>query len=161
MHPNGRLQAIGRTQNDRIFTTESTDDGEHWSALTLTDMPNPNSGIDAVTLKDGRSLLVYNHTLKSGMDRGTLTETPAILAFIASSFPKAKLVPEDPFAFAQAQSFNSYLCSHLHVAHAQTFRTDQDGATTFLLDGKTVAVETYLTPAAPRPRPADSRDTPR
>ena len=48
-------------------------------------------------------------------DRGTLTETPAILAFIAQSFPQAKLVPDDPFAFAQAQAFNSYLCSTVHV----------------------------------------------
>jgi predicted neuraminidase len=72
VHPNGRLQAIGRTRNDRIFTTESSDEGEHWSPLSLLDLPNPNSGIDAVTLKDGRFLLVYNHTLKSGMDRGTL-----------------------------------------------------------------------------------------
>ena len=48
-------------------------------------------------------------------DRGILTETPAILAFIAQSFPQAKLVPDDPFAFAQAQSFNSYLCSTVHI----------------------------------------------
>jgi predicted neuraminidase len=72
VHPNGRLQAIGRTRNDRVFSTESSDEGEHWSPLSLLDLPNPNSGIDAVTLKDGRFLLVYNHTLKSGMDRGTL-----------------------------------------------------------------------------------------
>jgi len=55
-------------------------------------------------------------------DRGILTETPAILAFIAQSFPKAKLAPLDPFAFAQAQSFNSYLCSTVHVAHAHKLR---------------------------------------
>src|ERR1700757_5171701 len=42
-------------------------------------------------------------------DKGALTETPAILAYVAQSFPTAKLAPEDPFAFAQAQSFNSYL----------------------------------------------------
>src|SRR5258705_10607121 len=55
-------------------------------------------------------------------DGGTLTETPAILAFIASSFPKAKLVPDDPFAFAQVQSFNNYLCATVHVAHAHRMR---------------------------------------
>jgi glutathione S-transferase len=56
-------------------------------------------------------------------DRGILTETPAILAFIASSFPQAKLAPsDDPFAFAQAQAFNSYLCSTVHVAHAHKGR---------------------------------------
>ena len=56
-------------------------------------------------------------------DRGILTETPAMLAFIAQSFPQARLAPlGDPFLFAQAQAFNSYLCSTLHVAHAHRMR---------------------------------------
>ena len=56
-------------------------------------------------------------------DHGILTETPAMLAFIAQSFPQAKLAPLDnAFAFAQAQAFNSYLCSTLHVAHAHRMR---------------------------------------
>jgi glutathione S-transferase len=55
--------------------------------------------------------------------RGILTETPAMLAFIAQSFPEARLAPlEDPFAFAELQAFNSYLCSTLHVAHAHRMR---------------------------------------
>jgi glutathione S-transferase len=55
--------------------------------------------------------------------RGILTETPAILAFIAQSFPEARLAPlNDPFAFAEMQSFNSYLCSTVHVAHAHRMR---------------------------------------
>lgn len=55
--------------------------------------------------------------------RGILTETPAMLAFIAQSFPRAQLAPlDDPFAFAQLQSVNSYLCSTLHVAHAHRMR---------------------------------------
>jgi glutathione S-transferase len=56
-------------------------------------------------------------------DRGILTETPAILAFVAQSFPKADLAPlDDPFAFAQVQAFNSYLCATVHVAHAHRMR---------------------------------------
>ena len=56
-------------------------------------------------------------------DRGILTETPAMLAYIAQSFPAAKLAPlDDAFAFAQAQAFNSYLCSTVHVAHAHKMR---------------------------------------
>jgi len=56
-------------------------------------------------------------------DRGVLTETPAILAFVAQSFPAARLAPlDDPFAFAEVQAFNSYLCSTLHVAHAHRMR---------------------------------------
>ena len=55
--------------------------------------------------------------------RGILTETPAMLAFIAQSFPEARLAPlNDPFEFAELQSFNSYLCSTLHVAHAHRMR---------------------------------------
>ena len=54
---------------------------------------------------------------------GVLTETPAILAFIAQSFPDGRLAPvADPFAFAQVQAFNSYLCSTVHVAHAHRMR---------------------------------------
>jgi glutathione S-transferase len=52
-------------------------------------------------------------------DRGILTETPAMLAFIAQSFPKAKLAPiDDPFGFAEVQAFNNYLCSTVHINHA-------------------------------------------
>jgi predicted neuraminidase len=59
-HRDGRLQALCRTQEGVIAATWSSDGGKSWSALTSTGLPNPNSGIDAVTLSDGRQLLVYN-----------------------------------------------------------------------------------------------------
>ena len=56
-------------------------------------------------------------------DRGVLTETPAMLAFVAQSFPGKRLAPlDDAFALAEVQAFNSYLCSSLHVAHAHRMR---------------------------------------
>lgn len=56
-------------------------------------------------------------------EQGIITETPAILAYIAQRFPQAKLAPvSDPFAFARVQEFNSYLCSTCHVAHAHLRR---------------------------------------
>jgi glutathione S-transferase len=56
-------------------------------------------------------------------DRGVLTETPAILAYIAQTHGAAKLAPlDDPFAFAELQAFVNYLCSTLHVAHAHRMR---------------------------------------
>lgn len=56
-------------------------------------------------------------------ERGVLTETPAILLYLAQSFPAAALAPlDDPWALAQAQAFNSYLCSTVHVAHAHRRR---------------------------------------
>ena len=56
-------------------------------------------------------------------DLGILTETPAILAYLAQVFTKAALAPlTDPFAFARVQAFNSYLCSTAHVNHAHGSR---------------------------------------
>jgi glutathione S-transferase len=52
-------------------------------------------------------------------ETGTLTETPALLCYVAQRFPRAELAPlSDPFALAQIQEFNSYLCATVHVAHA-------------------------------------------
>ena len=53
-----------RSTSGKILTAESIDNGYSWSELAETALPNPNSGIDAVTLKDGRQLLVYNHLAK-------------------------------------------------------------------------------------------------
>jgi predicted neuraminidase len=64
IHAGGRLQALGRTRSGRVFETWSEDGGQTWTPVTLTELPNPSAGTDAVTLKDGRHLLVYNHTPK-------------------------------------------------------------------------------------------------
>jgi predicted neuraminidase len=57
-----RLQAIGRTRQGKVFTVESADAGRTWGPMSLLGLPNPSSGTDALTLQDGRHLLVYNHT---------------------------------------------------------------------------------------------------
>ena len=59
-HPKGKLQLLCRSQNDAILEAYSNDKGMTWSEVQKTNLPNPNSGTDAVTLKDGRHLLVYN-----------------------------------------------------------------------------------------------------
>ena len=62
----GKLLALGRTrESKRIFQIESANGGLTWGEMTLTDMPNPNSGTDAVTLADDRHLLIYNHSEKA------------------------------------------------------------------------------------------------
>jgi len=65
-HPDGRLQSVGRTDNDKLFEIWSPNGGATWGSMTLTDLPNPDSGTDAVTLHDGRQLLVYNHNVRTG-----------------------------------------------------------------------------------------------
>lgn len=59
-----KLLAVGRTRQGKIFQITSQDAGRTWGEMTLTTLPNPNAGTDAVTLKDGRHLLVYNHTAR-------------------------------------------------------------------------------------------------
>lgn len=56
------LLAVGRTRQGKLFRVESNDLGKTWGKMTLSNIPNPNSGTDALTLADGRHLLVYNHT---------------------------------------------------------------------------------------------------
>ena len=68
-HKDGRLQVLCRTRNAQIATSWSSDNGETWSKVTLLDVPNNNSGTDAVTMKDGRHVLIYN-------DFSTLPGTP-------------------------------------------------------------------------------------
>lgn len=55
-------------------------------------------------------------------EHGVLTETPAILAYVAQSFSKTWPTLDDPFRFAEMQAFNNYLCSTVHVAHAHRMR---------------------------------------
>jgi predicted neuraminidase len=64
IHSSGKLQAVGRSRSQRVFETWSDDGGRTWSPVALTELPNPSAGTDAVTLRDGRHLLVYNHTPK-------------------------------------------------------------------------------------------------
>ena len=65
-YPDGRMQVLCRTRQDVVAQSWSDDGGKTWSEMTATSLPNPNSGTDAVTLTDGRQLLVYNHTTKKG-----------------------------------------------------------------------------------------------
>ena len=61
----GEIIALGRTKQQKMFFMRSSDCGSSWSPMRLVDVPNPNSGIDAAGLCDGRILLVYNHATGS------------------------------------------------------------------------------------------------
>lgn len=71
VHKNGKLQMLARSKQRALITSWSGDNGETWSQVAPSGLPNNNSGTDAVTLKDGRHLVVYNHvrphdSLKNG-----------------------------------------------------------------------------------------------
>ncbi|MEM9480221.1 MAG: sialidase family protein [Verrucomicrobiota bacterium] len=65
-YEDGRMQVLCRSQEETVAQSWSKDGGKTWGPVTATSLPNPNSGTDAVTLADGRQLLVYNHTAKRG-----------------------------------------------------------------------------------------------
>lgn len=56
----GKVHALMRTCNGKIWRADSEDGGRTWSAVQTTALPNNNSGIDLQKLADGRLLLVYN-----------------------------------------------------------------------------------------------------
>lgn len=62
-HGNGKLQILARTRNWAVAESWSYDNGETWTALNKSSLPNNNSGTDAVTMKNGQHVLVYNHVL--------------------------------------------------------------------------------------------------
>jgi predicted neuraminidase len=64
LHAGGAVQILCRSRQGRVAESWSEDGGLTWSPMSLIDLPNPNSGIDAVVLADGRSLLVYNHATR-------------------------------------------------------------------------------------------------
>jgi predicted neuraminidase len=75
----GKLQILARSRDRAVVESWSTDNGETWSPLAKTSLPNNNSGTDAVTLSDGRQVLVYNHVLPPG-DLAKGPRTPLNLA---------------------------------------------------------------------------------
>lgn len=95
IHRDGRLQALGRTGSNYIFQIWSNDGGKTWGKMEPTSLPNPNSGIDAVTLADDRGLLVYNHTIQ---DQGEEDRSPLNVAVTddGEHWQAAAVLDDDP-----------------------------------------------------------------
>lgn len=94
-YEDGSLQMICRTREGKLAESWSHDGGETWSEMTLSGLPNNNSGTDAVTLSDGRQLLVYNHVIPPG-GTGKGPRTPLNIALSKNGKEwLAALVPED------------------------------------------------------------------
>lgn len=96
-HRGGKLQAIGRTRNDKLFEIWS-DDGATWGRMTLTDLPNPDSGTDAVTLRDGHQLLVYNHNVRTGSNNKGRSPLNVAVSDDGQCWSAALVLEDDPDA---------------------------------------------------------------
>lgn len=71
-HADGRLQILCRSRQSVVTQAWSSDGGRTWGPMSATSLPNPNAGTDAVTLQDGRHLIVYNHTTRQTGGRSML-----------------------------------------------------------------------------------------
>ncbi|ALJ01626.1 sialidase family protein [Rufibacter tibetensis] len=94
-HGKGKLQIIARSKHRALVESWSTDNGRTWSPLKKMDLPNNNSGTDAVTMANGDHVLVYNHVLPPGdLAKGPRTPLNVAVSKDGKSW-KAALVLED------------------------------------------------------------------
>jgi predicted neuraminidase len=97
-HSGDQLQSIGRTKQGKLFDIRSADGGKTWGEMSLLDLPNPNSGTDAVTLQDGRQLLVYNHNVRDGSNNKGRSPLNVAVSQDGKTWSAALVLENDPNA---------------------------------------------------------------
>jgi len=98
-HGHGNLQLIARSRNRALITSYSADYGESWSPLTKMPLPNNNSGTDAMTMKDGRDVLVYNHVLPPGnLAKGARTPLNVAVSKDGKIWDAALILEDSPIS---------------------------------------------------------------
>ena len=98
-HKDGRLQILARSRDRAVLESWYSDNGETWSPLAKTNLPNNNSGTDAVTLKDGRQLLVYNHVLPPGIEiKGARTPLNVSVSKDGKAWYAALILEDSPIS---------------------------------------------------------------
>jgi len=98
-YPDGSLQVLCRSRNLTINESWSRDGGKTWSAMKASSLPNNNSGTDAVTLKDGRQLLVYNHAVPNASwvnNKGPRTPLNVAVSKDGSNWEAALILEDSP-----------------------------------------------------------------
>lgn len=95
-HGDGTLEALCRTQNSRLASIVSTDNGESWSDIELIDFPQNNSGLDTVTLPDGRFVMVCNPVGNNpGLRYGPRTPLCVFISKDARNWEKIATLEDD------------------------------------------------------------------
>ena len=118
--PGGRLRALCRSQQGRIVRVDSRDEGATWGVPSLTSLPNPDSGIDALTLADGRHLLVSNPTAQG--------RTPLVVSISADgqTWRPGPVLEDDPGEYSYPAAIQAadgrvhvvYTWKRLRIRHA-------------------------------------------
>lgn len=99
VHGNGTLQLLARSRNRALVQSWSTDNGETWSPLEKSTLPNNNSGTDAVTMMDGRHVLVYNHVLPPGnLAKGPRTPLNVSVSKDGKNWSAALILEDSPIS---------------------------------------------------------------
>lgn len=117
-YKDGRLQILCRSKNRAVLESWSSDNGRTWSPLDSITLPNNNSGTDAVTLPDGRQLLVYNHVLSpAGLAKGPRTPLNVSLSDDGKVWNAALVLEDSPIS---QYSYPSVICGadgFIHIVY--------------------------------------------
>lgn len=117
-HPGNRLQILCRSRNRSITESWSSDNGKTWSPMALTTLPNNNSGTDAVTLKDGRQLLVYNHVkTPEGEKKGARTPLNVAVSNDGVQWQAALVLEDSPISQYSYPSVTQTSDGMVHIVY--------------------------------------------
>jgi len=156
-YADGSIQMLSRTRTEVEYISEnwSKDKGKTWSEMSLTELPNNNSGLDAVTLNDGRQLLIYNHSTRK--QEGMGHKGRGVINLSVSNDGKkwdAALVldyldePEKQFSYPAIIQTSDGLVHIVYTWHRKRIKhvvVDPDRLTTYpIVDGKWPADEIPL-----------------
>ena len=98
-HGDGKLQIVARSKNRAILESWSYDNGETWTPLAKTNLPNNNSGTDAVTLKNGLHVLAYNHVLPpNNLAKGARTPLNISVSKDGKNWSGALIIEDSPIS---------------------------------------------------------------
>jgi alpha-L-rhamnosidase len=123
-YKDGRLQILCRSKSRALVESWSKDGGKTWSPLATTTMPNNNSGTDAVTLQDGRQLLVYNHVLPpEGQAKGARTPLNVAISEDGKQWSAALVLEDSPISQYSYPSVIQSADGMVHIVY--TWRRDR------------------------------------
>lgn len=117
-YANGKLQILCRNKGGNVVQAWSQDGGKTWSPLSLTNLPNNNSGTDAVTLQDGRQLIVYNHiATPKGKSKGPRTPLNVSLSQDGVNWSAALVLEDSPVSQYSYPSVIQSKDGYIHIVY--------------------------------------------